>query len=122
MSASYGTVGTFTPDGLISRSTGTEISEIVTLASGQNLKRGSLLGQITTGEEFVLSLSAAVDGSETPVAVLLDDVDATAAATECLVLKKGFVADKGLILGAGHTIESVKAGLSALGLEIDNAN
>jgi len=41
--------------------------------------RGAVLGKITASGKYKLVDSAAVDGSENPVAVLLDAVDATAA-------------------------------------------
>ena len=38
----------------------------ITVLSGQNLTRGAVLGKITASGKYILSLSAAVDGS--PVA------------------------------------------------------
>ena len=52
-------------------------TEIVTIASGENLTRGAVLGKVTANGKYVLSASAAVDGSEDPVAVLAEDTDAS---------------------------------------------
>ena len=50
------------------------VTRPVTVASGNNLKRGALVGKITASKKVVLSLSAASDGSEKPYGVLMEDV------------------------------------------------
>jgi hypothetical protein len=56
------------------------------VAAGQTLEAGSVLGQITASSELVLSDTAAGDGSEVPMAILLENLDTTAAADEVSVL------------------------------------
>jgi hypothetical protein len=58
----------------------------VTLVSGQNLKAGTLLGQITTGGKYTLYNNAASDGSEAASAVLLADCDASGGDATALIL------------------------------------
>ena len=54
--------------------------EEMTLASGAgDLKIGTVLGKITVGGKYIISRPAASDGSQTPVAVLLVNANATSA-------------------------------------------
>jgi hypothetical protein len=54
--------------------------DTVTIASGAGvLEVGEVLGKITADGKFVSSPETGSDGSETAVAVLLDNVDATSA-------------------------------------------
>lgn len=110
----------FTPDGLIANEPSLLISVPITLLSGQNLKRGALLGKITASSKYVLSLSASSDGSQAPAAILVDDVDASAADTPALAYIRGDFIANALTLGAGHTTTSVAAGLRDLGIFLIN--
>jgi len=87
------------------------ISKEVTLIAGQNLTRGALLGKITASGKYNLSLSAAVDGSEVPTAVLAKDTDATAADVVTVAYESGEFNDNKIIFGAAHTAATVEAGL-----------
>ncbi|OTA13937.1 hypothetical protein Xvie_04112 [Xenorhabdus vietnamensis] len=49
----------------------------MTIAKSGILKHGTVLGQITATREYVLSKKSATDGSQTPCAILVDDVNAT---------------------------------------------
>lgn len=42
----------------------------ITIAAGEVLAAGSVLGEVTASEEFKLSAAAAEDGSQTPSVVL----------------------------------------------------
>ncbi len=118
--ASYRT-DTFSPDKLIAQNAHLLIHEPITLLSGQNLKRGALLGRVTATGKYVLSLSAAADGSQTPVAVLAIDCDASTGGDKVTeAYFRGDFMSNGLILGTGHTLASVKAGLRTLNIEIIN--
>lgn len=90
-----------------------------TLAAGQNLKRGALLGRITASGKLVLSQAAASDGSQTPVGVLVHDTDATAADVETLHYVRGDFNSAGMTIGAGHTLDSIASGLADLGIFIN---
>lgn len=88
----------------------------VTIVSGQNLVAGTVLGQITTGGKYTKSLSASSDGSQTPVAVLLHDVDASGGDKEAMIRKTGVFNSAALTLGASHTVSSIRAGLEDRGI------
>ncbi|EHD21316.1 MULTISPECIES: head decoration protein [Brenneria] len=71
---------TFIPDQLIAGPLQL-VTDTVTILTGESAsyKRGTVLGRITASGKYTLSLPVATDGSEDPVAILVDDADATAA-------------------------------------------
>lgn len=87
-----------------------------TLIAGQNLKRGALVGRITASGKLTLSTSAATDGSQAPIGILLDDYDATAGDVNCGIYVKGEFNQLAVIFGAGHTAASTKNALRNLGI------
>ena len=107
----------FTPDRLIVG--GPIVTKKVTIDTGV-LVRGSVLGKITASGKYILSLSAAGDGSQTPDLVLLEDVDATSADKEAMALEVGHVDETALTLGTGHTVASIREGLRAKGIHLHN--
>lgn len=58
-----------------------------------------------------LSLAAATDGSQTPISILAEDTDATAADVECVEYLTGDFNQDALTYGTGHTAASVADGL-----------
>lgn len=86
------------------------IDEAIVLAAGQSQKRGAVLGKVTGTGQWVLSLAAANDGSQTPRAILAFDVDATAEAKKAAAYVAGgrFITSQ-LIYGTGHNAASVRA-------------
>lgn len=88
------------------------------------LKVGTLLGRVTATGKYKVALSAAADGSQTPVAVLIADTNgvsndlvvAASTDTPALALVRGpaIVADAGLTLGTGITAAAAKTALAAL--------
>ncbi|WP_176086959.1 head decoration protein [Martelella sp. HB161492] len=80
----------------------------VTIASGQVLDRGAVLGEITASAKHILSAAAAGDGSETPDCVLAFDVDATGGDVQAQAyFSAGVAADK-LSFGDGHDATTVE--------------
>lgn len=64
--------------------------EAITIVSGAgDLKVGTVLGKITASGKYTPSSTGAADGSQTAVAVLLDNVDATSADKVANVLIRG---------------------------------
>jgi hypothetical protein len=65
--------------------------ETFTVASGQNLKFGTVVGMKTaTGEVKIVSIaSQKTDGSDTAIGVILEDVDATGGAKRGVVITIG---------------------------------
>lgn len=104
---------------------------IVINDSAQTLRVGAVLGKVTATGKYKLAASAAVDGSQTPVAVLIADGlglsgDIALAATtdtKALVLARGpvIVADSALQLGTGITAGAAKSALAAVGIIVETA-
>jgi hypothetical protein len=76
----------------------------ITVAAGSN--------KLTT------ALAAAEDGSADPVAILLEDVDATGADKNCPVAVEGMFNEQALTYGTGHTADTVRLKLRALGIHL----
>lgn len=65
----------FMPDQLVA-GTLQLVTDTGTITGGV-YKRGTVLGKITASGKYTVSVKTATDGSETPVAILVDDVDAS---------------------------------------------
>lgn len=114
-------VDTYVPDNLIAGETSL-VTDAVTVALSAALKRGAVLGQITTGGKYILSASAAIDGSQTPYAILAEDCDASAGdVTSVAVYIKGEFNANVLSFGTGHTAATTKAALRDVGILIKSA-
>lgn len=87
-----------------------------TLLSGQNVVRGAVLGRVTASGKYVLSLSAAVDGSEVPDAIAAEDADATGGDVDVLIYRSGEFNEAALTIGTGHTAASISQGLRERGV------
>lgn len=90
----------------------------VTIGTAADLVRGAVLGRITGSDKYVLSATAAGDGSEVPVAVLAADAAAAAADVVAPVYFAGEFAADQLTFGAGHDADSVDASTRQNGLSI----
>lgn len=66
--------------------------------------------------KYIKSLSAAVNGSQTPDCVLAEDADATSADAEALVFETGYFNANAITLGASHTLASIREGLRVKGI------
>jgi hypothetical protein len=115
MRPSYQNEGEVKPDNLVGGDFPVA-TDTVTILKGQVLKRGAVLGAITANNKHVLSASAAADGSEEPVVILAEDIDATADDVKAPVYLTGQYNSRALTLGAGHTIASVKKALRPLSI------
>ena len=76
----------------------------VTVAEGQVLALGTVLGEVTASGELTALDPAAVDGSAVAVGVLLQAIDATAGARHdgLMVARHAILADHALDLARGH--------------------
>jgi hypothetical protein len=86
--------------------------ETVTVASGQNLKFGTVVGMKTaTGEVKIVSIaSQETDGSDEVVGIILEDVDATGGAKKSVTISIGaMVAYDALVFPVGATDAQKKA-------------
>lgn len=106
--------GSLAHDNLIAGDAVNMVTESIVLDTG-NLKRGALLGRLANGK-YVLSLAAAEDGSQTPVAILAEDTDATSADKTTVAYLTGEFNTAAMTFGTGHTAANTKAGLRDLGI------
>ncbi len=76
--------------------------ETVTLLAGTNYPVGAVLGRITASGKMKLSTATGTDGAQNAAAVLLYDVDATAADATGIVVMRGpaIVAKAALVFDA----------------------
>jgi hypothetical protein len=101
--------GTFVPDNLHAGDFPIRTRKVtIALGAGQNLVRGAVLGKITASGKYILSLSAAADGSQIPAAILAEDTNAVAADQEAVAYISGDFNENALTIGAAHTIASIK--------------
>ena len=63
--------------------------EVITLTAGTDYKLGAVLGQVTSNKKYVMNNPGNSNGSQTAAAVLLQDVDASAADATGLALVRG---------------------------------
>ena len=118
MTAEFKTEGTYVPDALVAGNAHLLVGRKVTVAAGAALVRGAVLGKITASGKYLLSVSAATDGSEAPDLILAEDVDAAAADASALAYARGDFNARALTLGAGHTTGSITEGLRAKGITL----
>lgn len=108
--------GTYAPDELV---VVVEIGKKLTVASGGGvLARGTVLGKITASGKVLKSLSAAGDGSQTPYAILAEDVDATSADADAMVYMAGTFNSNFLVYGTGHSLATVFDALRAVDIHL----
>lgn len=103
---------TFDPNGLFAGDY-PRMTRTGTIASGQNLTRGAVLGRITASGKLIRSVAAAADGSQTPVGILTFDVDASGGDKPGHYFVSGEFDGSKLNYGAGHTAATVEAAFVA---------
>jgi hypothetical protein len=106
----------FSPDRLVANNAHLLVAYQITLIEGQNLERGAVLGKITSGGKYTLSLSASSDGSQTPDLILAEDTDATSADKVTIAYARGDFNENALTIGTAHTADSIREGLRAKGI------
>lgn len=111
------TESAFDPNAMLVQLMGAPVyGRMVTIASGANLAKGALVGQITTGGKYVLSLAAAEDGSQTIAGVLAEACDASGGDKSAFVYFTGEFNEDKLVFGTGHTAAARARTLAQLGL------
>lgn len=117
----YQSAGTATQSSPVANSlirSGSPVTRKVTLLAGSVYASGSVLGTVTASKKATLSAAAATDGSQVPDFVLPYGVDATAGDVEAIVYETGNLNGESLVLGAGHTLASIREGLRDKGITI----
>jgi len=102
---------------IASEANGTRSREVETLAMGQNLQPGTVLGRLTASGELVQldPAAAPADGSEKAVAVLFAAVDAITAAQPAVITARDTeVVGHALIWPTGITPEQKSTALAEL--------
>lgn len=70
--------------------------------------------------QYVVATAAALDGSDVPDAILLENIDATSVAVDAAMAIRGRFATQGVIFGAGLTAASVDDVLRSKGIFLQN--
>ncbi len=104
--------GEYAPDNLLAGEY-PRVERVVTIAAGADLAKGAVLGRITANGKFKLSASASLDGSQTPDAVLAEKANAADNDVQAVVYFSGEFNENALVLGVGHTLDSVRIALRA---------
>ena len=73
---------------------------------------------VTGSGKHILSLAAAIDGSQRPVAILAEDTDAGAADVSTPAYVRGDFDENEIMFGTGHTAASVREDLRAKGIQL----
>lgn len=120
MPASYAQTS-YTTDNLIAGNHDELVAEKITLLSGQNLTRGTVIGKITSGGKYKISLAADTIGSETPDLILAEDCNASGGDKQALAYSRGDFNAQALTIGTGHTIASIKEGLRVKNIILINS-
>lgn len=68
--------------------------------------------------KWKISASAATDGSSVPAGILAEDADASAADVECLIYTRGDFSEDAITIGTGHTLDTIRATLRAIGVHL----
>jgi len=89
-----------------------------TLASGQNLTRGAILGRVTATGVLTLSVETATDGSEVPVGALAHDVDASGGAEGCQYVRGGWLNENVVTFDASWSVDALNAAFDGTPLSI----
>ncbi|MGR5890707.1 head decoration protein [Raoultella planticola] len=104
----------FVPDQLIAGTL-----QLVTdtgIITGGAYKRGTVLGVITASGKYTLSVKTATDGSENPVAILVDNVDASTVDQNGGLYLMGEFNQNHIIIDASWTLAAIKTALRPLAI------
>lgn len=92
----------------------------ITVVSGQNLARGTVLGKITASGKYTAWTTGAADGSQTAAGVLLDAVNASAGDAKGVMVARMAAINPAALVYSGTPNDAQKAGalasLKALGI------
>jgi hypothetical protein len=93
------------------------VTRTVTIASG-TIVRGCVVGMITISGEFVACDHTAIDGSENPRGVLLEDCDASAATVDVGIYSTGYFYGDGLTFGGTSVLADLREAMELNGLHV----
>lgn len=110
------TLDTFERDNLFAGGVQPVVTDAITLASGSSYVRGTVLGIVTASGLATLVDSTATDGSETPYAILQEDVDATDADKPAAIYLTGEFNEAALTFGGTDTADIHRVKLREMGI------
>ncbi|TJZ61592.1 MULTISPECIES: head decoration protein [Raoultella] len=84
--------------------------------TGGTFQRGTVLGMITASGKYTQSVKTATDGSETPVAILVDNVDASTSDQNGGLYLMGEFNQNRIIFDNSWTVPALKAALRPLAI------
>lgn len=115
----FETIGEETPFDLFAGEFPRASVDVIIAAGGEEeLPAGAVLGRITASGKYILSLSAAADGSEVPRAILARAADPSNNDVTAPVYRTGDFNERALTFGTGHDADSVREGLSDLNIYV----
>lgn len=91
------------------------ITDTVTITGG-SYKRGTVLGIVTSSGSYTLCVKTATDGSQNPVAILVDDVDASTTDQSGGVYLMGEFNQNYITIDTSWTMAGIKASLRPLAI------
>lgn len=106
----YARQDTFIPDQLIAGNLQL-VTKTVTIAAGKAYKRGTVLGRTSDTHLYSLCVQTATDGTQTPTAILVDDVDATAGQVTAGVYLMGGFNQNRITFDDSWTVENLAEAL-----------
>jgi hypothetical protein len=92
-----------------------------TLAAGRPYLAGEVLGQVTADKKLTGLAPVATDGTQTAMAILAGDVDATVSDEPCVIVVHAEAVSEGLVWPEGITAlqkEAAAAQLQAVGIYV----
>lgn len=87
------------------------VTDIKTIASGQNLAKGTVLGKITAGGKYAIVDNSKVDGTEVADCILAEDCDASGGDKQAVVFLSGAFNENALTFGGDDTADDHRATL-----------
>lgn len=85
------------------------LAEGETIASGEDLPQGAIVGRITANGKWALCLDASTDGSEVARGIMPVAVDASAGDVIAPIWKSGHFNSEALTFGTGKTLANVRS-------------
>lgn len=110
------TLDTLERDNLFAGGVQPVVTDAVTLASGASYVRGTVLGVVTASGQAKAVDSAAADGSQTPSAILAEDVDATTGEKAAAIYLTGEFNENALVFGGADTANTHRKKLREIGI------
>ncbi|MFT9360083.1 head decoration protein [Acetobacter okinawensis] len=100
----------FVPDQLIAGNLKL-VTSTVTFAAGNTLVRGQVVGQVTASGNYIPSVATATDGSQVPCGIVVDTVDASAAAAQGAIYEMGEFNSNYMAFDASWTLATLTKAL-----------